>query len=107
MLIDVRPVALPARDQAFSLEPGKGRAQGGPAHPQFRSQSLLGWQSRIGCVMPLFDPAAQDLLKLAADTQCSTLNMAATAAYLDRFDIDAHIDVLRDVLADRGHPLTP
>ncbi len=36
------------------------------------------------------------LLKLAADTQCSTLNMAATAAYLDRFDIDAHIDVLRD-----------
>ncbi len=36
------------------------------------------------------------LLKLAADTQCSTLNMAATAAYLDRFDIDAHIEILRD-----------
>ncbi len=36
------------------------------------------------------------LLKLAADTQCSTLNMAATSAYLDRFDLDAHIDVLRD-----------
>jgi 2-aminoadipate transaminase len=35
------------------------------------------------------------LLKLAADTQCSTLNMAATSAYLDRFDLDAHIDVLR------------
>lgn len=31
------------------------------------------------------------LLKLAADTQSSTLNMAATAAYLTRFDIDAHI----------------
>jgi 2-aminoadipate transaminase len=31
------------------------------------------------------------LLKLAADTQCSTLNMAATSAYLDRFDLDAHI----------------
>jgi 2-aminoadipate transaminase len=31
------------------------------------------------------------LLKLAADTQCSTLNMAATAAYLDKFDLDAHI----------------
>jgi 2-aminoadipate transaminase len=31
------------------------------------------------------------LLKLAADTQCSTLNMAATAAYLDHYDIDAHI----------------
>lgn len=31
------------------------------------------------------------LLKLAADTQNSTLNMAATAAYLARHDIDAHI----------------
>ncbi|HEY5822354.1 MAG TPA: PLP-dependent aminotransferase family protein [Propionibacteriaceae bacterium] len=31
------------------------------------------------------------LLKLAADTQSSTLNMAATSAYLARFDIDAHI----------------
>ena len=31
------------------------------------------------------------LLKLAADTQNSTLNMAATAEYLSSFDIDAHI----------------
>jgi 2-aminoadipate transaminase len=31
------------------------------------------------------------LLKLAADTQNSTLNMAATADYLSRYDIDAHI----------------
>lgn len=31
------------------------------------------------------------LLKTATDTQCSTLNMAATASYLDRYDIDAHI----------------
>jgi 2-aminoadipate transaminase len=31
------------------------------------------------------------LLKLAADTQNSTLNMAATSAYLTRYDIDAHI----------------
>lgn len=31
------------------------------------------------------------LLKLAADTQSSTLNMAATSAYLAKFDIDAHI----------------
>jgi len=35
------------------------------------------------------------LLKLAADTQCSTLNMAAASRYLDRFDLDTHIDVLR------------
>jgi len=31
------------------------------------------------------------LLKLAADTQSSTLNMAATAAYLAGYDIEAHI----------------
>ncbi|WP_432881050.1 PLP-dependent aminotransferase family protein [Kribbella sp. CA-245084] len=31
------------------------------------------------------------LLKLAADTQSSTLNMAAAAAYLGRYDIDRHI----------------
>ena len=31
------------------------------------------------------------LLKLAADTQNSTLNMAATSSYLSRYDIDAHI----------------
>ncbi len=31
------------------------------------------------------------LLKLAADTQSSTLNMAATSAYLARFDLDAHV----------------
>lgn len=31
------------------------------------------------------------LLKLAADTQNSTLNMAATAAYLEAFDVDAHV----------------
>ena len=31
------------------------------------------------------------LLKLAADTQSSTLNMAATSAYLERYDVDAHV----------------
>ena len=31
------------------------------------------------------------LLKLAADTQNSTLNMAATSAYLSTYDIDAHL----------------
>jgi 2-aminoadipate transaminase len=35
------------------------------------------------------------LLKLAADTQCSTLNMAAVSLYLDTYDIDAHIASLR------------
>ena len=31
------------------------------------------------------------LLKLAADTQSSTLNMAATSAYLQAYDLDAHV----------------
>ena len=35
------------------------------------------------------------LLKLAADTQCSTLNMYAVSTYLDRYDIDEHIGVIR------------
>ncbi len=35
------------------------------------------------------------LLKLAADTQCSTVNMAAVSLYLQRHDLNAHIDVLR------------
>jgi 2-aminoadipate transaminase len=39
------------------------------------------------------------LLKLAADTQCSTLNMAATSLFLERHDIDSHIEVLRGVYA--------
>ncbi len=37
------------------------------------------------------------LLKLAADTQSSTLNMAATSHYLSRFDIDAHLAQARPV----------
>ena len=35
------------------------------------------------------------LLKLAADTQCSTLNMTATQLFLERYDIDKHIDAIR------------
>jgi DNA-binding transcriptional MocR family regulator len=37
------------------------------------------------------------LLKLAADTQTSTLNMAAASLFLERHDLDAHIVLLRDV----------
>ncbi|MFT4164264.1 MAG: PLP-dependent aminotransferase family protein [Microlunatus sp.] len=37
------------------------------------------------------------LLKLAADTQNSTLNMAATSDYLSRYDIDAHLAQARPV----------
>lgn len=37
------------------------------------------------------------LLKLAADTQNSTLNMAATSEYLEGYDIDAHVARMRPV----------
>ncbi|WP_321941594.1 aminotransferase-like domain-containing protein [Paraburkholderia tropica] len=37
------------------------------------------------------------LLKLAADTQCSTLNMSAVSEYLDTYDIDQHIASIREV----------
>jgi DNA-binding transcriptional MocR family regulator len=43
---------------------------------------------------PLLDKLK--LLKLAADTQTSTLNMAATSLFLDRHDLSAHIATLRD-----------
>jgi 2-aminoadipate transaminase len=39
------------------------------------------------------------LLKLAADTQCSTVNMAATSLFMERYDLDAHIADLRSVYA--------
>jgi len=35
------------------------------------------------------------LLKLAADTQCSTLNMAAVSMYLDNYNVDTHIASIR------------
>lgn len=35
------------------------------------------------------------LLKLAADTQCGTLSMAAASMFLDRYDVDAHVEVIR------------
>ncbi|MCH8559236.1 aminotransferase-like domain-containing protein [Nesterenkonia sp. DZ6] len=38
-----------------------------------------------------------ELLKLAADTQSSTLNMTATARFLTEFDLDAHLEAVRPV----------
>lgn len=37
------------------------------------------------------------LLKLAADTQCSTLNMFAASLYLEQFDLDQHVASIQDV----------
>ncbi len=51
----------------------------------------LGWAVASGDIV-----SRLGLLKLAADTQCSTLNMAAASAYLERYDIDEHIGRIRD-----------
>jgi hypothetical protein len=53
----------------------------------------LGWAVAAA---PLLD--RMKLLKVAADTQSSTLNMAA-ALFLDRYDLDAHVETLRAAYA--------
>jgi 2-aminoadipate transaminase len=39
------------------------------------------------------------MLKLAADTQSSTINMAAASMFLERYDMDAHVAALRETYA--------
>lgn len=59
---------------------------------------ILAPSMRLGWVHAEPDAlAALTLLKTATDTQCSTLNMAATSAYLDRYDVDAHVARMNDV----------
>lgn len=43
--------------------------------------------------------ARMGLLKVAADTQTSTLNMAAASLFLDRYDLSAHMATLRRAYA--------
>jgi 2-aminoadipate transaminase len=50
----------------------------------------LGW---VIAARPIIERLG--LLKLAADTQCSTLNMTVAAAFLEQHDLDAHIEKLR------------
>lgn len=53
---------------------------------------------RLGWAVASVDIIEQlGLLKLAADTQCSTLNMAAVSLYLDSYDIERHIESIRHV----------
>jgi 2-aminoadipate transaminase len=50
----------------------------------------IGWAVAAA---PLLERMGQ--LKVAADTQTSTLNMAATSLFLDRYDLAAHVETLR------------
>lgn len=52
---------------------------------------------RLGWAVASRDVIAKlGLLKLAADTQCSTLNMAVTSMFMERHDIDAHVATIRE-----------
>jgi 2-aminoadipate transaminase len=52
---------------------------------------------RLGWAMASTEIIQQlGLLKLAADTQCSTLNMAAVSMFLDSYDMGAHIVTLQN-----------
>ena len=52
----------------------------------------LGW---VSAAPEILDKLS--LLKLAADTQSSTLNMSAVTRFLETYDIDAHISAMRGV----------
>lgn len=54
----------------------------------------LGWAVAAPALL-----ARMGLLKVAADTQTSTLNMAAASLYLDRHDLGAHVAGLRRAYA--------
>jgi DNA-binding transcriptional MocR family regulator len=55
---------------------------------------------RIGWAIASPDLLARmGLLKVAADTQTSTLNMAAASLFLDRYDLTAHISTLQTAYA--------
>jgi 2-aminoadipate transaminase len=55
---------------------------------------------RIGWAVAAPDLLARmGCLKVAADTQTSTLNMAAASLFLDRYDLEAHIATLREAYA--------
>lgn len=57
---------------------------------------------RIGWAIAAPDLLAQmGLLKVAADTQTSTMNMAATSLFLDRHDLAAHVATLRTAYASK------
>jgi 2-aminoadipate transaminase len=81
----------------------------GEAPPTLKSLDTEGRVILLGSFSKILAPgmrlgwavASQELierlgmLKLAADTQSSTINMTAASLFLDRFDIDAHIRALR------------
>jgi DNA-binding transcriptional MocR family regulator len=84
------------------------RFEGGPL-PSLRSLDSNGHVIHLGSFSKILAPGMRigwaagnaaliqklGLLKLAADTQCSTLNMAATSIFLERCDVDAQVAAIR------------
>ncbi len=82
----------------------------GEAAPTLRSLDVDGRVIHLGSFSKILAPGMRlgwavaseelieqlGLLKVAADTQCSTLNMHAASAFLERYDVDAHIRTIRE-----------
>ncbi|MER7247892.1 PLP-dependent aminotransferase family protein [Kribbella sp. NPDC000426] len=103
----LRLIELANRHQLVVLEdtPYRDLRYEGSHLPTLKSLDTQGRVVHVGSFSKILAPgvrmgwavAAPDvleklgLLKLAADTQSSTLNMAATAAYLGQYDVDQHV----------------
>lgn len=107
-----RLVALAERHDVIILEDAPYREIRfiGDALPSLRSLDGSGHVIHLGSFSKILAPGMRigwavgapdlihklGLLKLAADTQCSTLNMVAASAFLERVDVDALIAKIRD-----------
>jgi 2-aminoadipate transaminase len=105
-------IALANRYDVIVLEDGPYRETRfeGTSPPTIKSLDTEGRVIYLGSFSKILAPglrlgwavASQEiierlgLLKLAADTQCSTLNMAAVSLYLDSYDIESHIETIRE-----------
>ena len=77
----------------------------GESRPTLRSLDTQGRVIHVGSFSKILAPALRtgwiaasaplitqlEMLKLAADTQCSTLNMVAVSLYLERYDLDRSV----------------
>jgi len=107
-----RMLALAAQYDFYILEdsPYRDVRFQGEAIPSIKSMDTEGRVIYLGSFSKILAPGLRlgwavaseplieqlGLLKLAADTQCSTLNMHAVSDYLESCDVDAHVAAIRE-----------